>query len=178
MRDVVAITDSARPSAITRALVSLSVLRNFNPSRSPSGFGVRHLGRLLKDCFYRISGSDENWSERAYSYDGCWKVVIVNAMWFQDLYIFDLSTMSNSTTSVATQEGEINFSAYNSAGWRKVVEHVHQTATLSEWHRTHPRHQIYAKGRQIDLGHVRNPASQLVQIESEPTTISACEERL
>ena len=178
MRDVVEITDSARPSAITRALVSLSVLRNFNPSRSPSGFGVRHLGRLLKDCFYRISGSDENWSERAYSYDGCWKVVIVNAMWFQDLYIFDLSTMSNSTTSVATQEGEINFSAYNSAGWRKVVEHVHQTATLSEWHRTHPRHQIYAKGRQIDLGHVRNPASQLVQIESEPTTISACEERL
>jgi hypothetical protein len=92
-------------------------------------------------------------------------------MWFQDVYIYDLPTMADSTTPVATQEGEINFSAYNSARWRKVVEHVHQTATLTEWHRTHPRHQIYAKGKRVDLGRVSSAPSQLVQIESEPTTL-------
>jgi tetraether lipid synthase len=175
MRDVVEITDSARPPAITKTLVSLSVLRNFDSSSAPSGFSVRNLRGLLMDCFYRISGSGEDWSEHAYSYDGRWRIVMANAMWFQDQYIYDVSAISDSTTPVATQEGEISFSAYNSAGWRKVVEHAHQTATLTEWYRTHPRHQIYAKGRQIDLGH---PASKFVQIECEPRTISACEEHL
>jgi hypothetical protein len=172
MRDVIGITDSARPRAITRALVSLSVLRNFDPDNAPSGFGFRHLRGLLEDCFYRISGSAENWSESAHAYDGRWKIVMTNAMWFQDLYIYDLRTMSDSATPVATQEGEISFSAYNSAGWRKVVEHLHQAGTLAEWHRTHPRHPIYAKGKEVDLGQVSGIARQLVQIESENTTPS------
>ena len=178
MRDIVEITDSGRGPAITKALVSLSVLRNFDQDRAPSGFGTHHLHGLLEDCFYRVAGSGENWSERAYSYDGRWKVVITNAMWFQDGYNFDLSTMADSTTPVATQEGEINFSVYNSARWRKVVEHAHQTATLPEWHRKHSRHAIYANGKRVDLDHVRRTQNQLVQIESEPVPVSASEEHL
>jgi hypothetical protein len=92
-------------------------------------------------------------------------------MQFQDAQIYDLATMADSATPVATQEGEINFSAYNSAGWRRIVEHVHQTATLTEWHRTHTRHQIYAHDKRVDLNLVRSASAQLVQIEAESAAV-------
>ena len=178
MRDIVAITDTGRGPAITKALVSLSVLRNFDHKRALSGFELRHIPALLEDCFYRVSGSGENWSERADSYNGRWKIVMANAMQFQDAHIYDLATMADSATPVATQEGEIGFSAYNSAGWRKIVEHVHQTATLTEWHRTRPRHQIYAHEKRVDLDSVRSTSAQLVQIEAISAPVSVCEEPL
>jgi uncharacterized radical SAM superfamily Fe-S cluster-containing enzyme len=175
MRDIVEITDLARGPAITKALVLVAAFRNFDHNRAPSGLEPRHIPALLRDCFYRVSGSGKNWSERANSYDGRWKIVMTNAMWFQDGYIYDLATMADSTTPVATQEGEISFSAYNSAGWRKIVEHVHQTATLTEWHRTHPRHQIYAHEKRVHLDSVRSASARLLQIESEPAAVSVCE---
>ncbi len=178
MRDIVEITDSARGPAISKTLVWLAVFRNFDQKRAPLGFDSRHIPALLSDCFYRVSGSEDNWSERADSYNGRWKIVITNAMQFQDAHIYDLATMADSATPVATQEGEIGFSAYNSAGWRKIVEHVHQTATLTEWHRTHPRHQIYANDKRVDFESALRTASHLVQIEPESTTVSVCEERL
>jgi hypothetical protein len=93
-------------------------------------------------------------------------------MCFQDAQIYDLSTMADSTTPVATQEGEINFSVYNGARWRKVVEHVNQTATLPDWHRKHSRHEIYANGKRVDLNQVSRAPNHLVQIESEPIPVS------
>jgi uncharacterized radical SAM superfamily Fe-S cluster-containing enzyme len=175
MHDIVAITDSGRGPAITKSLVSLSALRNFDHKRAPLGFKLRDISALLEDCFYRVSGSGENWSERADSYNGRWKIVMTNAMQFQDAQIYDFATTADSATPVATQEGEIGFSAYNSAGWRKIVEHVHQTATLTEWHRTHSRHQIYAHDKRVDLDSVRITSAQLVQIEAETASVSACE---
>ena len=172
IRDIVEITDSGRRPAVTKSLVWLSALRNFDRDRAPSGFGVRQIRELLADCFYRIAGSGDDWSQRAYSYAGPWRLVMVSAMLFQDLYNYDLSTMSNSTTPMATQEGEISFCAYNGGRWRKVVEHVHQTATLTSWHRLHPRHQIYAKGTRVDFGKTSNVPSQLVQIESEGSSLA------
>ena len=166
IRDIVRITDSGRAAAITKSLLSLSVIRNFDPEKAPSGFGLRQVRDLLEDCFYRVAGNSEHWSQRAYSYNGPWKLVMVSAMIFQDLYNYDLSTISDSTTPVATQEGEINFCAYNGGRWRNVVEHLHQTASLASWHRTHPRHQIYANGKHVDLGHGSATSAQLVQIES------------
>src|SRR5262249_2462473 len=125
IHDVVAITDSGRKPAVLRRLLSLSVMRNLDQQKAPSGLRIEHLRSIFQDLFYRIAGSSDKWSERAYSLKGPWKIMIPSAMWFQDLFIYDLSTMADSTTPVATQEGEISFSAYNSARWRKVVEHVH-----------------------------------------------------
>jgi uncharacterized radical SAM superfamily Fe-S cluster-containing enzyme len=172
MHDIVEITDSGRRPVITKALLALSVLHNFDQDRAPSGLGIRHLRGLLEDCFYRVACSGENWSERAYSHDGSWKIVTTNVMCFQDAHIYDLSTMADSTTPVATQEGEINFSVHNGAGWREVVEHIHQTATLSDWHREHSRHEIYANGKRVDLDQVSRAPNYLVQIESEPSPVS------
>jgi 7,8-dihydro-6-hydroxymethylpterin dimethyltransferase len=171
LSDLVEITDRQRPPAITKAMVWLSVLRNFDRNQAPSNFGFSELRQLLADCFYRVAGSGADWSQRAYSYNGSWKLVMISAMLFQDLFNYDLATLSDSTTPMATQEGEISFCAYNGGRWRRVIEHVHQTATLSEWNRTHPRHPIYAKGKQVDLDQLRGVASGLVRIEPSHTAV-------
>jgi hypothetical protein len=160
------ITDSGRRPAVTKVLVSLSLLRNFDQRKAPSGLGLAQLRALLEDCFYRVAGSSEDWSQKAYSHDGRWRVMIVNGMWFQDVFNYDFSTISNSTTPVATQQGEISFCAYNGGGWRKVIEHMNRTATLAEWHRSHPRHEIYTNGKKVDLGEpIHKASTPLVQIE-------------
>lgn len=171
LRDLVEITDLGRRPAITKAIVLLSVARNFDRTKAPVGLGFDQLRRLLADCFYRVAGSGSDWSQRAYSYEGSWKLVMITPMTFQDLYNYDLSTMSDSRTPMATQEGEITFCAYNGGRWRNVVEHVHQTATLTEWNRTHARHRIYANGKQVDLGSRSSVPSELVQIEHNPTRV-------
>jgi 7,8-dihydro-6-hydroxymethylpterin dimethyltransferase len=169
LRDVVDITDLGRGPAITKAMVALSAVRNFNRTKAPADFGLDQLRRLLSDCFYRVAGSGQRWSEQAYSHLGSWKLVMITPMSFQDLYNYDLATMSDSKTPVATQEGEITFCAYNGGRWRKIVEHLHQTASLPEWKRMHGRQPIYAKGKEVDLGAGKNARAELVQIEGRRT---------
>lgn len=170
MRDIVEITDRGRGPASTKVLVWLSVLRNFDQKKAPSGFGLAQLKGLLEDCFYRVAGSSDDWSQKAYSYKGRWKVMIVNGLWFQDAFNYDFAAISNASTPVATQQGEISFCAYNGGGWRKVVEHINRTATLAEWHRTQPRHEIYTKNKRVKIRQTaQNAPTQLVQIEPEPS---------
>lgn len=48
--------------------------------------------------------------------------------------------------------GEISFCAYNTGiGWRKIVEKMHMTATLSKWYEQHGRHEIFAGGKSVPL---------------------------
>jgi uncharacterized radical SAM superfamily Fe-S cluster-containing enzyme len=169
LRDIVDITDLGRGPAITKAMVAISAVRNFDRTMAPADFGVDQLRRLLVDCFYRIAGSDPSWSERAYSYADSWKLVMITPMSFQDLYNYDFATMSDSKTPVATQDGEITFCAYNGGRWRKIVENLHQTASLPEWKLMHGRQPIYAKGKQVDLGAGKNAKAELVQIEKQRT---------
>jgi uncharacterized radical SAM superfamily Fe-S cluster-containing enzyme len=173
MRDVVEITDRGRGPTVTRALVFLSLLRNFDQRKAPSGFGFAQLLDLLEDCFYRVSGGRDHWSQRAYSYNGRWRVMIFNGMWFQDAFNYDFSTLRNSATPVATQQGEISFCAYNGGGWRKVAEHMNRTAALAEWHRKNPRHEIYAHGKTVEFGQAirKSAETRLVQIEGDALAV-------
>jgi tetraether lipid synthase len=172
MRDILEIADRGRGPASIKALVWLSVLRNFDQKKTPSGFSHAQLRSLLEDCFYRVAGSSGDWSQKAYAYNGRWKIMIVNGLWFQDAFNYDFSAISSSSTPVATQQGEISFCAYNGGGWRKIVEHMNRTAALAEWHRTHPRHEIYAKGKRVEIGQpARNGPTPLVQIEPEPSAV-------
>jgi len=51
-----------------------------------------------------------------------------------------------------TQEGEISFCAYNTGvGWRKIIEKMHMTATLTRWYEEHGRHEIFAGGKHVPL---------------------------
>ena len=173
MRDIVEITDRGRGPAATKALVWLSVLRNFDQKKAPLGFGLVQLRGLLEDCFYRVAGSSDDWSQKAYSYDARWRVMTVNGLWFQDAFNYDFSAISNSSIPVATQQGEISFCAYNGGGWRKVVEHMNRTATLAEWRRSHPHHEIYAKGKRVELEQpVHNAPTRFVHIDAGPSTVT------
>ena len=172
MRDIVEITDSARGPAVTKALVSLSILRNFDQQKAPSGFGLGELRRVLEDCFYRVAGRGDDWSEKAYAHQGRWRVMILNGVWFQDAFNYDFSGICNSTTPVATQQGEISFCAYYGGGWRKVIEYLNRTTTLAEWHRSHGRHEIYAKGKKVELSRpIPSAQTQLVRIEVDPVPV-------
>jgi 7,8-dihydro-6-hydroxymethylpterin dimethyltransferase len=171
VRDIIEIADSGRCPAIIKSMVLLSLVRNFDSDNAPPNFGIGQLRELLTDCVYRVALSGPDWSERAYAYTGVWKLVMVSPMTFQDAYNYDLSLISNSSTPIATQEGEINFCAYNGGRWRRIVEHLHQTASLTEWNRSHGRHPVYAKGKEVDLGAHGTPATNLVQIERQQTTV-------
>jgi acylphosphatase len=51
-----------------------------------------------------------------------------------------------------TQQGEISFCAYNTGvGWRQIIENMHKNATVAEWYKNHGKHEIYAKGKNVDL---------------------------
>jgi hypothetical protein len=52
-----------------------------------------------------------------------------------------------------TQKGEISFCAYNTGiGWRNIIEQMHQNATVAKWYKEHGRHEIFAKGKDVELG--------------------------
>ena len=75
-------------------------------------------------------------------------MLFVAGMWFQDLFNYDFRRTEMCIIPYGTQEGEISFCAYNTGvGWRQVVEKMHATATVAEWHRTRGRHPVYAKNQ-------------------------------
>jgi 7,8-dihydro-6-hydroxymethylpterin dimethyltransferase len=133
--------------------LAASVLRNYKPNRAPEGFSVMDLVDLFHQCSARMKILSANWEslERG---AGDWTLFIVYGQWFQDAYLYDLKAIETSMTPVATQNGEIAFSAYNSIGWRDLVERQHKTATLLEWHRRHGRHQIYAHGDLVGISNL------------------------
>jgi uncharacterized radical SAM superfamily Fe-S cluster-containing enzyme len=73
-------------------------------------------------------------------------------MWFQDLWTYDFRRTEMCVIPYGTQEGEISFCAYNTGvGWRQVIEAMHKTATVADWHRSRGRHEIFAKGKSVPL---------------------------
>jgi hypothetical protein len=81
-----------------------------------------------------------------------WNFLFIAGMWFQDLFNYDFRRTEMCIIPYATQQGEISFCAYNTGiGWRKIIENMYKNATVAQWYRTHGKHEIYAKGRPVDL---------------------------
>lgn len=150
LQDVTSITDAARGKSLTYTQLALAILRNYRPEKAPEHFRAADLFDLFRQCCARANSLATDWPNSEYT-NREWQLFTVFGRWFQDLFAYDLRVIEMSTTPVATQEGEISFCAYNSAGWRHVIEHKHQTATLSEWHREHGRHPVYAGGKLVPL---------------------------
>jgi len=54
--------------------------------------------------------------------------------------------------SVRHAAGRNSFCAYNTGvGWRQIIENMHKNATVAEWYKTHGKHEIYAKGKTVNL---------------------------
>ena len=64
---------------------------------------------------------------------------------------FDFDVIGMDPARVGTVLGEISFCAHNSAGWRQVLDHAHETVSLADWHKAHGRHRIYANGTVVPL---------------------------
>ncbi len=156
IRDVALITDSARGKTLTAAQLALSILRNYRADRAPKKFPIGQILNLFKPASDR-SDSDRNDRMKTRTEADDWRVLCVEGMWFQDLWNYDFRRTEMCVIPYGTQEGEISFCAYNTGvGWRQIIEKMHQTASLAQWHKDKGRHEIYAKGRTVRLPSVQH----------------------
>ena len=159
IRDVAVITDTARGRKLTAAKLALSILRNYKADQAPRGFPISQIMSLFKPNSER-SDSDRNDRMKTRSERDEWRVLAVEGMWFQDLWTYDFRRTEMCVIPYGTQEGEISFCAYNTgAGWRQIIENMHMTATLAEWHKNQGRHTIYARGKKVELPTLRHKLS-------------------
>jgi len=171
LTDLVQITDDGRGPASIKSQVALSILRNFNARNAPVGFAPTDLARLFEQFIPRFRSDGDDWNAKDNA-DPEWRLLIVAAIWFQDLFNFDFDVVEIDPVRVGILWGEISFCAHNSAGWRQVLEHVHKTASLSEWHNVHGRHRIYANGTIVPLHLVDGSASAEQRAERSGTAES------
>jgi len=160
LSDIQEITDAAQARAVTMGELAVALCRRFDSRQAPAGFGLTTLLRQF------ISQTGARGKEvGAHAQDASefeWRVLFVAGMWFQDLFNYDFRRTEMCIIPYGTQEGEISFCAYNTGvGWRQVVEKMHASASLAEWHRTRGRHPVYAKNQTLPLasplGTVRLP---------------------
>ena len=179
VREVATIADEGNDVDATRARVARAIMRRFDPRRAPAGFTVADLFALLERFLPRFRSDAADWSSQDNT-DPKWRLLMIGGMWFQDLFNLDLEVIGMDAVATATEEGEISFCAYNSAGWRSVIEHFHKTATLAVWHNTHGRHPIFANGATVPLVHegeepsaVRTDVAQLIALsKAAPASVS------
>lgn len=146
MKDIEVMTDTARDPKWIKFQVGMSLLRNFDARKAPSGFGLMDLARILDR---RVGGSISGGPRPT---DREWRIMWVGGMWFQDLWTYDFRRTEMCVIPYGTQEGEISFCAYNTGiGWRQIIENMHMTATTADWFKTRGRHPIYAGNRDMPL---------------------------
>jgi uncharacterized radical SAM superfamily Fe-S cluster-containing enzyme len=156
--DMQHITDTNRGKWFSNFMMALALLRNYNPYGSPDSLT---LGGILKkfDKSFGLSGKDygkvgpnrtiEDIERRR---QDPWNFLFIAGMWFQDLFNYDFRRTEMCIIPYGTQEGEISFCAYNTGiGWRNIIEHMHQNATVAQWYKDHGRHEIFARGKEVPL---------------------------
>ena len=145
LRDLTVITDAARGRFLTVLQAALATARNIRPAGVPKNLGVLETLKIMDGHTGKSMGIAK---EGRYP----WRVLLVAGMWFQDLFNYDFRRTEMCIIPYGTQLGEISFCAYNTgAGWRQIIEEMHQTATLADWYRDKGRHPIYAGGKAVPL---------------------------
>jgi uncharacterized radical SAM superfamily Fe-S cluster-containing enzyme len=161
--DVNSIIDSARGPLLSKAQLGLSILRNFDASKAPRDLRIEHLTGLFRQCMLRATSQDENWSSDLYDRQ-LWTVFFIGGMWFQDLFSYELDNIQMSTAVVVdagldparVENAEVSFSFKNAGGWRQIAERARHAPTLSQWHRQHGRHRIFANGQIIPVDQLQS----------------------
>ena len=153
------INDAARSKKISILGVSLALLRNYDPFKSPTHFKLTDLLQKFDKCFgvdqaskYGKVTGDRTMDDIEKRRADRWNFLFIAGMWFQDLFNYDFRRTEQCIIPYATQEGEICFCAYNTGvGWRNIIEKMHMTATLTKWYDEHGRHEIFAGGKNVNL---------------------------
>ena len=157
-KDIARINDWARSKWISVAGMALALVRNYDAFHAPRHFRAidmlrkldKGLGATERD-YGDVSGN-RTMADIFHRRRDRWNLLFVAGMWFQDLFNYDFRRTEQCIIPYATQEGEISFCAYNTGmGWRKIVEKMHMTATLTKWYEEHGRHEIFAGGKSVKL---------------------------
>jgi len=158
-KDVAKVNDWGRSKWLSIAGMALSLLRNYNPMKSPTHFRLWDLLKKFDKTFgatgksYGNVTSSRTMADVELRRSDRWNFFLIAGMWFQDLFNYDFRRTEQCIIPYATQEGEISFCAYNTGvGWRNIIEKMHMTATLTKWYDKHGRHEIFAGGKAVPLG--------------------------
>ena len=169
VKDMQKITDAARGKWMSNMMMGLALLKNYNPYSSPSQFTLYELFKKFDKSFgltgkdYGKVSGDRTTQDIEVRRSDRWNFLFIAGMWFQDLFNYDFRRTEMCIIPYGTQEGEISFCAYNTGiGWRNIIENMHQNATVAKWYEEHGRHEIFARGKEVDLadkthGMVLNP---------------------
>ena len=162
VKDVTAITDAARGKDFSNFMMALALLKNYKPFQGPKGLTLLDLFKKFDKSWsltkksatkYGRSSPDRTYEDALKRRSDPWNFLFIAGMWFQDLFNYDFRRTEMCIIPYATQQGEISFCAYNTGiGWRKIIENMHKNATVAEWYKNHGKHEIYAKGKKVDLG--------------------------
>ncbi len=161
-KDVTAITDAARGRNFSNFMMALALLKNYRPFQGPKGLTLLDLFKKFDKTWaltkksttkYGRTSPDRNYEDAIKRRQtDPWNFLFIAGMWFQDLFNYDFRRTEMCIIPYATQQGEISFCAYNTGiGWRKIIENMHKNATVAEWYKKHGKHEIYAKGKKVDL---------------------------
>jgi uncharacterized radical SAM superfamily Fe-S cluster-containing enzyme len=158
VKDMQKITDAARGKWMSNIMMGLTLLKHYNPYKSPSQFTLYELFKKF-DKSFGLTGKDYGKVSGDRSVDDIekrrsdrWNFLFIAGMWFQDLFNYDFRRTEMCIIPYGTQEGEISFCAYNTGiGWRNIIENMHQNATVAKWYQEHGRHEIFAGGKDVEL---------------------------
>jgi uncharacterized radical SAM superfamily Fe-S cluster-containing enzyme len=162
VEDIKKVTDAARSKSFSNLTFALAMLKNYDPYKAPSTFRLIDLLRKMDKSWGLTPKQREKYGtagpERTYE-DAIkrrrtdqWNFLMIAGMWFQDLFNYDFRRTEMCIIPYATQQGEISFCAYNTGiGWRKIIENMYKNATVAQWYKEHGKHDIYAKGKAVNL---------------------------
>ncbi|HTM49810.1 MAG TPA: radical SAM protein [Bryobacteraceae bacterium] len=157
-KDIAKVNDGGRGKFLSITGVALSLMRNYDPFKSPRHFKLTDLLQKFDKCFgatkrkYGKVTADRTMADIEKRRADRWNFLFIAGMWFQDLFNYDFRRTEQCIIPYATQEGEISFCAYNTGvGWRNIIEKMHMTATLTKWYEEHGRHEIFAGGKKVNL---------------------------
>ncbi len=164
VKDMQKITDAGRGKKFSNLMMGLALLKNYNSFKAPRSLALVDLlkkfdksfaltGEKRADKLYGASSPERTLEDTLKRRSDPWNFLFVAGMWFQDLFNYDFRRTEMCIIPYATQQGEISFCAYNTGiGWRNIIENMHKNATVAEWYKTHGKHEIYAKGKEVNLG--------------------------
>src|SRR6202140_4412718 len=118
-QDVAKVNDAARGRFLSVVGVTLALLRNYDPTKSPTHFKILDLLQKFDKCFgatgrnYGKVTGDRPRADIEQGRADRWNFLFIAGMWFQDLFNYDFRRTEQCIIPYATQEGEISFCAYN-----------------------------------------------------------------
>jgi uncharacterized radical SAM superfamily Fe-S cluster-containing enzyme len=157
--DMQHITDTNRGKWFSNFMMGLALLKNYNPYGAPKSFDLVAMFKKF-DKSFGLTGKDYGKVDGTRTKEDIekrrqdpWNFLFIAGMWFQDLFNYDFRRTEMCIIPYGTQEGEISFCAYNTGiGWRNIIEHMHQNATVAQWYKEQGRHEVFARGKEVELG--------------------------